>query len=119
MPYIQRNNEQEIMAMYADPCYQGQEYLTHDNEEVLNFLRTQRSPNSMPGERHELMNVLSGSDMQSIRIIDDLVFLMVRQNLIRLTDLPSAAQNKLLARQQVRDHLGDLPDLLDQEDPLV
>lgn len=119
MPYIQRNHEQKIMALYADPCYAGHEFLPHDEAEVLDFLRSERSPNVGEGELGELRNVLSASDLQSIRIIDDLVFLMVRQNLIRLTDLPDAAQQKLLSRQQVRDQMGDLPDLLDEEDPLL
>lgn len=119
MPYVQRNSQSEIIALYGAPCYPAQEFLDHGAAEIVEFLHRKPSSNSQEQGREGLMDVLSASDLQSIRIIDDLVMLLVGQNVIRYTDLPSAAQRKLMTRQQVRDQLNELPDLQAPEEPLL
>jgi hypothetical protein len=44
-----------------------------------------------------------------VRVLDDLVNLLIDKNLIRFTDLPVAAQRKLIERRGLREtgtHLG-------------
>lgn len=119
MPYIQRDASNKITALYAAPCYQGQEFLVQTAPEVLAFLELEPSPYIAEQKNEGIKDVLSSSDLASVRIIDDLVFLLIEKGVIRLTDLPRAAQQKLLARQHARASLNDLPDLLEEEDPLV
>ncbi|QGG80750.1 hypothetical protein GH975_09280 [Litorivicinus lipolyticus] len=120
MPYIQRNTRDKILALYATPNYAGQEFLDTDSAEVAAFLGTKHSPNlDQAHDRLDLIDELTRSDMESIRIIDDLVELLVKTNSIRLTDLPEAARAKLLERKRARAGLTVLPDLLDDEEPLL
>ena len=119
MPYVQRNIDSKITALYAEPCYPAQEFLSEDDPQIQAFVQDKPSSDLNEDGRIKLINVLSASDLESIRIIDDLVFLLVRNNLIRYTDLPAEAQRKLLSRQQAREQLSDLPDLQEPEEPLL
>ena len=56
---------------------------------------------------------LQESDRDVVRVLDDLVNLLIDKNLIRFTDLPAAAQRKLIERRGLREtgsHLGLLGD---------
>ncbi len=65
--------------------------------------------------------VLAATDMELVRVIEDLVMVLVDKNQIRFTDLPDAAQRKMLERRRIRDsmhtHLNLLPD--DDNDGLI
>lgn len=45
---------------------------------------------------------LAGSDQGMVRVLEDLVETLIGKNLIRFTDLPEAAQAKLLERRTLR-----------------
>ena len=51
-----------------------------------------------------------------IRVVDDLVHLLIIKGVIRITDLPPAAQAKLLTRSQARESLGGLNRLINDEE---
>lgn len=58
---------------------------------------------------------LNASDADLVRVIDDLVDVMIQKQLIRFTDLPSPAQEKLLHRRRLRHALSG-HSLLDNSD---
>ncbi len=60
-------------------------------------------------------NPLSESDADLARVTEDLVNLLVQKGVILFTDLPPAAQAKLLARQQTRVNLANSLKLLGDE----
>lgn len=64
----------------------------------------------------ELLAFLAASDLELARVLEDLVDLLAAQGLLRFTDLPLAAQRKLLSRRSVRDRLGEGESLLVEED---
>jgi len=45
---------------------------------------------------------LAGSDQGMVRVLEDLIETLIGKNLIRFTDLPEAAQAKLLERRTLR-----------------
>lgn len=59
---------------------------------------------------------LQGSDLEMIRVLEDLVDVLVSRGVIRYTDLPDAAQRKLESRAQTRAQLSNLGGLLGSED---
>lgn len=61
---------------------------------------------------------LEQSDLEVIRVLDDLVNVLVEKNLIRFTDLPLAAQQKLLQRRGLRES-GVRLSLPDNEDQVI
>jgi hypothetical protein len=56
------------------------------------------------------------SDLEMIRVYEDLVDLLISRNLVLLTDLPLPAQEKLLRRKRLRTMLSPLSDIINTEE---
>ena len=66
-------------------------------------------PTAMPDKD---THSLSSSDAGLARVTEDLIELLIARGVIRFTDLPLAAQNKLLERKETRARLSNSLDLL-------
>ena len=53
------------------------------------------------------------------RVIEDVIDTLIKNNVIRLTDLPVVAQKKLMKRKGVRNKLGGALDLLGGDDLIL
>ena len=53
-------------------------------------------------EVSSLANPMRQSDIELSRVLEDLIDVLINRGLILFTDLPTAAQNKLLQRRQTR-----------------
>jgi len=72
---------------------------------------------SMPELPEEPQNqqaeeLLSQSDTAIARVLEDLIDVLITRGVIQFTDLPDAAQDKLLSRRQTRARLKDSLQLL-------
>jgi hypothetical protein len=69
---------------------------------------------SMPEEpeAQQAEELLSQSDTAIARVLEDLIDVLITRGVIQFTDLPQAAQNKLLSRRQTRARLKDSLQLL-------
>ena len=61
---------------------------------------------------------LSASDLEMVRVIEDLVDVLIGENLFNFTDLPRVAQKKLLNRRQLRRNLSVLTNLVGDADDI-
>jgi hypothetical protein len=52
------------------------------------------------------------SDLDMIRVYEDLIDVLMAKNMVLLTDFPAAAQGKLLRRKQMRAMLAPFSDIL-------
>ena len=59
--------------------------------------------------------LLSQSDTDIARVLEDLVDVLIQRGVIQFTDLPQAAQDKLMSRQQTRARLQNSLQLLPDE----
>lgn len=59
---------------------------------------------------------LRQSDQEMIRVLEDLIGVLIAKGVIRITDLPPAAQSKLFSRNQAREALGGLSGLIGEEE---
>ncbi len=100
MPYVQRDNEGRIVALFGAPAPNASEQKTVDDPEVLSFLSREAS-------EQDLTRLLALTDVDIIRILEDLIDLLVEQRIIRFTDLPESAQDKLANRRRARARLRD------------
>jgi len=95
MLFIERNKNGIITAIHQNPTEKATEQKTLMDEEVLEFLGKEEKFDSW-------VQLLSLSDVSIIRIVEDLVDVLVKKNIIMLTDLPEEARDKLRARKKVR-----------------
>ncbi len=105
MPYIARDSDGKIIAASPMPLDDASEAVAADAPELLAFVE------SITGGASEL----AISDMKLIRAIEDIVDLLISKNIISITDLPNAVQDKLLQRHSLRHSLNALT-LISEDD---
>ncbi|CAM3477342.1 hypothetical protein [Parendozoicomonas haliclonae] len=67
-------------------------------------------------------NALQDSDLQFIRVLDDVIELLIEKQMIQFTELPQPAQDKLLKRRWYRQQLrgdDDTTHLIDPQEGLL
>lgn len=59
------------------------------------------------------------ADADFVRVIEDLIDTLIAKNIIRHTDLPAAAQKKLLLRKGLRNRVKGALNLLDTDERIL
>jgi hypothetical protein len=86
--------------------------LAAEDAEAHNWFANQSAESSLQQLRQ--------SDAEMIRVLEDLIHVLMVKGVIRITDLPPAAQHKLVHRSQAREALGGLNFLVSDDDaPLI
>ena len=100
MPYITRDNQNIIQSLHNEKQIEGQEFLPNNDPQVMLFYRKGDAEN-------ENQTFLNQTDIELVRVLEDVVDLLTEKHVILFTELPTAAQNKLLQRKSVRQNLND------------
>jgi hypothetical protein len=100
MPHVKRDGQGRITALNLEPG-DGLEAIPASSPELLDFMHKMGLEQS----------TLQQSDMRLVRVLEDLIDLLIDRDVIRFTDLPLPAQEKLMERRSMRQSLGAL-DLL-------
>ncbi len=106
--YIKRNVVGELIAVSKVADSNFVETIADDAPELLAFIQHEKTAEQL---------ALEQTDQTMARVLEDVVNLLVEQGVIRFTDLPDAAQNKLLNRRELRGKRQGI-DLLDDGDHL-
>ncbi|WP_370447869.1 hypothetical protein [Legionella taurinensis] len=93
--YIRRDKSGQITAITEQGDDQA-EQLPLDNPEIIEFLSR--------CEGHDRYKLIQ-SDLQLIRVLEDLIDVLISKNIITITDFPKSVIDKLLARQSIRKRL--------------
>lgn len=112
MPYVTRDPEGRISALHANRDGGAQEQLAADHPDLLAFV----------GSHVRLADIrydLEASDLELIRVLEDLITVLVSNGIVKLTDLPMAAQKKLCQRGELRDQLSDIGDMTADTDEVL
>ena len=97
MPYVKRDQEGRITTVNLE-FGDGFEELPASSPELLEFMHRMGLEQS----------TLQQSDMRLVRVLEDLIDLLIDRDVIRFTDLPLPAQEKLMERRSMRQSLGAL-----------
>ena len=100
MPYVKRDEQGRIIALNLEPG-EGTVEMPPGTPELCEFMR----------KAGVELGTLQQSDMRLVRVLEDLIDLLISRDVIRFTDLPLPAQEKLMERRSMRQSLGSL-DLL-------
>jgi hypothetical protein len=104
VPYIKRDDRGGIVAVYRHPVESGLEEVADDNPELLEFLK-------LTGWDAEANKEFLESDLSLARVLEDLIDVLIHNKAMQFTDLPLAAQKKLLARRGLRKEFAYVEDL--------
>jgi hypothetical protein len=109
MLHVERDDAGNITALHIKAVPGISEQKSIMDEEILEFLN--KNVDTDPW-----VQLLSLSDIGIIRILEDLIDLLIRKNIILFTELPEEAQAKIRERKRVREKIG--PDHLMVDDIL-
>jgi hypothetical protein len=113
MVYVQRDAAGRLLRVEYEPFEGMTENLAVESEELHNWLTARE-------EVKARLDGLKQSDLELVRVLEDVVSVLVERGVIRYTDLPEAARQKLDQRAIARDEIEGLSGLLgDDEHHLV
>lgn len=112
MYYVKRDNYGNLQRVEAAPFEEMNGELAANSQEAQAWFANQAVENSLLK--------LQQSDLDMIRVLEDLISVLIRKGVVRITDLPEVAQAKLVGRSKARDALGGLNRLInDDESELI
>lgn len=97
MPYVTRDEQGRIATVSLEPI-DGTVEVPDGSPELVEFM-------GRIGLEH---GTLLQSDLRLVRVLEDLIDLLIDRDVIRFTDLPLPAQEKLMERRSMRQSLGAL-----------
>lgn len=90
MRYVLRDDKGMVLSVHREPVL-GAEVLPADHPDVINFLY-------FGGEQKTYAYL----DANLVRVLEDLIDVLIERNVLRVTDLPAEAQQKLFERKSFR-----------------
>lgn len=106
--YVRRDEDGAIVSISRIPLLDHDEHCPVTQADVIAFLK-HITPKKV---------ALLESDLSLVRVIEDLIDVLIRKDVLRLTDLPDSVQVKLLERRKLRGSLRSLSLLGDDGDDL-
>jgi len=104
MVYIKRENDGEVTGVSTRPEPGFVEEADERSGELTAFLSSSRNSAE-----------LAQSDLEFVRVLDDLLEVLMAKGLLAFTDLPEEAQSKLLKRSALRARNREALNLLDDQ----
>lgn len=109
MPFVMRDGTGQVIAIYREMSAGAEEYLPPTHPAVQAFV--QQNIAQLPVGSADKPAMLH-SDLDMIRVYEDLTDILLSKNLVMLTDFPPAAQDKLMRRKRLRSSLSPITELL-------
>lgn len=108
MPYVSRDATGLITGIFLRSQTNVTEFLPNDHPDILRFF------GGVPSEAitNEALMDLTQSDIDFIRVIEDLVDILIDKNVITFTDLPSKVREKIVNRLDARGRLAGTNDIV-------
>jgi hypothetical protein len=105
MPFVKRDEQGAVVAVSQESGPGFTEELPKDDPAIAAFIKGVGNGAS----------TLQASDLDLIRVLEDVVELLIAKGLILFTELPEDAQQKIMRRQQMRTQAGNLKDLISED----
>ena len=97
MRYVLRDAQGAIVSLHREPV-PGAEPLPLDHPDVRAFLASSN-------DEEDQQRSFAGMDAGLVRVLEDLIDVLIERNVLRITDLPAEAQQKLFDRKHFRSRI--------------
>lgn len=108
MPFVYRDANGNIQAVYEQPVEGGEE-VAADDPGLKDFVQR-----NLPAAT--LQDDFIQSDLALARVMEDLIEILIDKKVIMFTDFPEGAQQKLRARRGLRKEFSYVEDLFVTDD---
>ena len=106
MPFIYRDEIGKISKISVRTLVGG-DCLPHSHPEVIDFLKNHGQD---PAHIEQALNELTRTDGEMARAIEDVVIILMKKNLFKMTDLPKPVQDRISHRIKQRVLIQDIYD---------
>jgi len=106
MPYITRDESGKIIKASARVLIGG-ELVPHNHPDVIAFLK-QRGQD--PQHVEQALGELRRTDNEMARAVEDVIMVLLKKNLFKMTDLPKPVQDRMSFRVKQRVLIQDIYD---------
>jgi hypothetical protein len=117
--YIKRDIRNGIVAISLEPDAGHTEYISDASPELLAFMKTNIPAYQLADMELSQSKELQHTDAELARVLEDLIELLSANGTMSFTDLPAAAQSKLLQRKNIRQNLHSLRLIADEDDSVL
>jgi len=107
MPYVYRDAQGDIVAVYEQPVEGGEE-VAADDAALIAFIQ-KNVPVAATDEWVQ-------SDLALARVMEDLIEILIDKKVLMFTDFPEGAQKKLLERRGFRKEFSYVEDLFGDDE---
>jgi hypothetical protein len=98
MPYILRDEHGKITKASARSLH-GAELVPHNHPDVVEFLRTHGQDAK---QVEDALSDLRRTDGEMSRAVEDVIMVLLKKNILKMTDLPKAVQDRMQLRVKLR-----------------
>ncbi len=118
MPFVKRDAHRQVTALFREQAPEAPEYLPLAHPDIQAFLSSTgvTSPDNNTGTGNEFRPDMLRSDLEMIRVYEDLIDILIGKHIVVLTDFPAAAQEKLMRRKRLRSSFSNLTEALSAEE---
>jgi len=109
MPFVKRSADGKIIAAYTVAETPGMELIDSADPQLIDFMY---DGDQEAATKKDMLE----SDLGLARVLEDLIDLLIEKGTFRFTDLPQAAQQKLLSRRGLRKEFAYVDTLFSVED---
>ena len=110
MPYIMRDESGKVSKISTRPI-PGAELVSHDHADVLTFMKDK---GVSTGQVAEALGELRRTDNEMSRAVEDVITALLKKNILKLTDLPKAVQDRIAFRVRMRLQIQEVYDRASQ-----
>lgn len=114
MAYAVRDESGKLIRLESHPSEDSHERIDIWDDDVFEYLSGL--------DNDTLKKVLSVTDSETMRVFEDVVELLMSDNLIKFTELPAQAQNKIRLRHLIRHRMSgkeDIAHIMIEEDGII
>ena len=104
MVYVERDAQGHLLRVEQQP-FEGSQHIAVESAELQNWLKVRE-------EVKVRLDSLNSSDLELVRVLEDVVIVLVDRGVIQYTDLPAAAREKLDQRAIARADMEGLNTML-------
>ena len=106
MPFILRDETGKVIRASARSLHGG-ELVPHNHPDVVEFLKTRGQD---PKQVEEALNELRKTDGEMARAVEDVIMVLLKKNILKMSDLPKAVQDRMALRVKLRFTIQDVYD---------
>ena len=120
MPYVVRQSDGSVKAIFKNASAESNEYLPANHPDIAEFIegdvKADLSESVCLEQEDDVHTALKSSDADIARVTEDLVYLLVKKNVILFTELPEMVQEKLISREKLRSKLKPIQQSIISDD---